>query len=207
MLFKALSIGVLALALLVVPALALAEHAVVPEGISYDPVSSTAQPAEGYTPQGPYANYFYLFNHGSLAFPEGSSDIVESYRFFTGRFTTLKKAPSSTVNASAFVDLPITGVASYSGTHPKVRYAFIKMWNSATNRGAIEQIDATNGNTIVKTVYPKIDGNGAWVEYTVDLGSYYDFDRGMLMSCLIYNTDTVHTASSQIAGYGAKAEW
>jgi hypothetical protein len=204
---NALIIGVLVIALLAVPVIAAATEATEVtdhEGRWGTPAVETAQ---GYTPQTPYTSYFYFFNHGVMATTETPNPYVtHQENDGQGHWTYLTVAPSPTLNATAWVDLPVTGVASVSGTHPKVRYAYIQM-GSYFHRGAIDRIEIYNGWTTVKTQVVDFTGDAGFAEYTLDLGAYYDMVRGMNMRCRIYNKDTTQTGLNSIDGYGAKAEW
>jgi hypothetical protein len=104
------------------------------------------------------------------------------------------------------VDLPITQVASYSGVHPKVRYATIQMRNQEAGSAEVYWIDIYNGATYLEELGPTWSST-TWVDETVDLGSYYDMVRGMNMDVNIYNWDTAGSRWWEVGGYGAKAEW
>lgn len=164
-------------------------------------------------PVSAYTHYFYLFNHGTMARTEGGEgegpinpDISSVHNYGWGHRTVLN-AGSLATPTGAWVDLPVTGVASYDGTHPLVRYAHIQM-RSETSNGGIARIDVYNGHTKVKQL--DVDWysspSDTWEEFTVDLGNYYDFQRGMNMDVWIKNVWD-ETRYNEIGGYGAKAEW
>jgi len=201
-----LIIGLLVIALLIIPV-----------GAAGEPDSGAAERIGSGTPSGaivmapipivPYKNYFYFFNHGTMAKTEfwNNPNIDSVYDFGWGHRTVLKAAPVGG-NSTAWIDLPITGVASYTGRHPMVRYATIQMYSETMNGGII-WVHVYNGHTIVKEIPVNWHTDGTWQDFTVDLDGYYDMQRGMNMDVLINNDWDGATRINEIGGYGAKAEW
>jgi hypothetical protein len=207
-----LIIGVLVIAFLVIPVSAVEYMA---NGGPVEQIGTgTVAPAsaEGVVPAGTYSNYFYFFNHGTAANTQTNNGKGYNYPSIAsvtdlpwGHGTNLTPAPSQAVCATAWVNLPVTQVASYTGIHPKVRYATIRMFDYAGTAG-IKEVDVYNGENEIGA-YPVSWHNVGWSDYTLDLGSYYDMVRGMNLLCIEYNVDTATYNWVVIGGYGAKAEW
>jgi hypothetical protein len=191
-----LIISVIVIALLAVPVCA---------QTFYDGSGSNTQPAAtvtGFTPQTSYSNYFYFFNHGSSARSECSVGSCTETPYADGLWVSF---PHSSSN---FINLPITQVASYSGTHPKVRYATVQMRVNGGTKLYVDYLPIWNGGTFQEFVYVTwYTPSDTFQDFTLDLGSYYDMVRGMNMCLHVVNTDTTNPYRIVIGGYGAKAEW
>jgi hypothetical protein len=196
-------ISILVIALLAVPAYANAIPESYPGGAGSTGAAGL-QPAagvEGFAPQA-YSNYFYFFNHGDSATAENWRDGFNAqYDWSDGHQTYVNKS------SLVFVNLPVTQVASYTGTHPKVRYATVQMLND-TAGGNVDAVEVYNGATFIKTVPVNWYTTGSvFSDFTLDMGSYYDMVRGMNMCLHVRNTDPNNIHWNIVGGYGAKAEW
>jgi hypothetical protein len=193
-----LIISVLVIAFLAVPVLAQTSE-VNSNGVP----AQLAATVEGSAPQA-YSNYFYFFTPGTAGNSECFYTSSCSYeRHYSGHMEIGIKT-----GQSVYVNLPITQVASYSGIHPKVRYATVQMYNSGGSTGGyVTGVDVWNGGTFVKDVSTNwYTTTSTPTDFTLDLGGYYDMVRGMNMCLSVANTQITDQTIS-INGYGAKAEW
>jgi hypothetical protein len=199
-------VNVLMISVLVIALLAVPVFAQTSDGPSSRGQEQPAATVEGSAPQ-VYSNYFYFFTPGTAGNSEcwrTDNNCGFEHHYSDGMEINITKGVGNYV----YVNLPITQVASYSGIHPKVRYATIQMYNNTVGSVKISTLYVYNGGTHVTDVTP--NWNVAYyppTDYTLDLGSYYDMVRGMDMTLKAVNQDAASDDYIVINGYGAKAEW
>jgi hypothetical protein len=200
-------IDVLMISMLVIALLAVPVFAQTSDGPSSRIQEQPAATVEGSAPQA-YSNYFYFFTPGTAGNSQCWRKDLQcgwEHHYADGMFINITKGSNSLV----FIDLPITQVASYSGTHPKVRYATVQMYNTGGSTGGyVSSVQALNGGTYLTTVSTNwYTSSQTPTDFTLDLGGYYDMVRGMNMCLAAQNTQTTSDQYIAINGYGAKAEW